>query len=90
MPVAQVRESDGDQTLGLVRIERVQRVELFDLVTRLLLQPVQLGELFARGDERRGDGDRALERGARLGKLLTILQAQPEHVVRLVESRGSA
>ena len=72
---------------GLVGIERVQRIELFDFFARALLQPVQLRELFARGNERGRDGDRALERRARFGELLAILQAQPEHVVRFVKVR---
>ena len=84
---AQVRAADGNQALGLGRIEGVQRIELFDFVARLLLQPVQLRKLFAGGNEGGGDGARALERHARFGQLFAVLETEPEDVVRLVKVR---
>ena len=68
----QICPADCDQALGLDRIEGIERFELLDFVARALLEPVQICELFASGHERRGEGDGALERGARVGELTAI------------------
>jgi hypothetical protein len=85
IPGSQMRKADRNQALGFGRVQRKQRLELFDFFTVAILQPVQIGELFACRDERGRDGDGAIERRAGLRKLAAISQAESEHVVRFVK-----
>ena len=75
-------EPDRHLPLGVIAVERREHLQLLQLFRSAADGAVQVGQLFARGNEPRRERDRLLERFLRGCELMLFPQAEAEQVLR--------